>query len=304
MSAARFEGFLRWYPPAWRERYGSELVVLMEDTYGARKPPLRSRLGIVWAGLIEHLAEFGIRPGGKSPEERMRSGSLLVFCAWAFFVIAGIGFAKFAEHWDAFMPRSDQRLPGDAFNVVQWAAAVGALLVVAAAVVAVPSVVRLVRDGGWEAVRRPVRWVVAVSSVTILVGVGVVVWASQLTPDQRNGGSLPYQLIAVMLAVMVVITVATSTAGAVSVAHRLQISHRVIRLQAVLAVLLAAAMVPIIAGTIVWWASVATHAPAFLSGHPAPAPMIIVGLLMVIGIDLAAAGASRVARSTRANRVD
>ena len=26
-----------------------------------------------------------------------------------------------------------------------------------------------------------------------------------------------------------------------------------------------------LAGTIVWWASVATHAPQFLSGHPAPA---------------------------------
>jgi hypothetical protein len=304
MSPARFDDLLRWYPPAWRDRYGPELVVLMEDTYGTGKPPLRSRLGIMRAGLIEHFGEFGFRSGGNTAEGRVESGSRLVLCAWALFVIAGIGFAKFAEHWDAVTPPNDQRLPGDAFNIVQWAAVVGALVVMAAAAVAAPSLVRLLRRGGWPSIRRPIRLVVAVSSTTLLVGIGVVVWAGRLTPDQRNGGSVPYELIIVLLALMITITVATCTATAIAVARRLELSHRGLRLQRVMALLLSATMLPIIGGTVVWWASVASRAPRLLSGHPAPAAMVLVGVLMVTGLGLAAAGAIRVARSTPAAPVN
>ena len=44
---------LRWYPKAWRERYGEEFLALVEDTLGGRRPGWRLRLGVVLAGLRE-----------------------------------------------------------------------------------------------------------------------------------------------------------------------------------------------------------------------------------------------------------
>ena len=44
---------LRWYPSAWRRRYGRELVALLEDTYGDRPLPLRCRLSLIHSGTRE-----------------------------------------------------------------------------------------------------------------------------------------------------------------------------------------------------------------------------------------------------------
>ena len=55
------ERLLRWYPAAWRRRYGAELVTLLEDTYGAGPVPWRCRLALLWAGTAERLRESGLR---------------------------------------------------------------------------------------------------------------------------------------------------------------------------------------------------------------------------------------------------
>jgi hypothetical protein len=62
-------------------------------------------------------------------------------------------------------------------------------------------------------------------------------------------------------------------------------------------------MAVIAVGTIVWWGSVATYAPAFLGNGPLstssviPPPMLVAGILMVVGLSLAVVGTLRVARS-------
>ena len=44
---------LRWYPRAWRERYGEELLALVQDTLDEGRPTWRLRLGVVGGGLRE-----------------------------------------------------------------------------------------------------------------------------------------------------------------------------------------------------------------------------------------------------------
>jgi len=44
---------LRWYPRAWRERYGEELLVLIQDTQEEGRPTWRLRLGVIRGGLRE-----------------------------------------------------------------------------------------------------------------------------------------------------------------------------------------------------------------------------------------------------------
>jgi hypothetical protein len=46
---------LRWYPPAWRRRYGQELVAMLEDTYGDDKLALRVRMALIRSGLKERI---------------------------------------------------------------------------------------------------------------------------------------------------------------------------------------------------------------------------------------------------------
>jgi hypothetical protein len=58
---------LRWYPRAWRERYGEELLALIQDTVGEGRPTWRLRLGVIGGGLREraHQARPGAKAAGK-----------------------------------------------------------------------------------------------------------------------------------------------------------------------------------------------------------------------------------------------
>jgi hypothetical protein len=46
---------LRWYPGAWRRRYGEELIAMLDDTYGNGKPPRRARMALLRSGLMQRI---------------------------------------------------------------------------------------------------------------------------------------------------------------------------------------------------------------------------------------------------------
>jgi hypothetical protein len=46
---------LRWYPAAWRRRYGEELIAMLDDTHGNGKPPLRARMSLLRSGLMQRI---------------------------------------------------------------------------------------------------------------------------------------------------------------------------------------------------------------------------------------------------------
>ena len=260
MSASRSTRWIRWYPAAWRERYGEELLALVEDSYGTDGPPLRVRLGLRRSGAVQHLREATlVDPVDRS--DQVRSGALLVLCAWAMFIIAGAAFAKFSEQWDVSVSSGAHGLPTAAYDAVQWAGSAGTAIVAVAALIAIPGVVRLVRAGGFGPVRAPMRRAVIAAAITAATTLGVVVWAHHLSAHDRNGGSWAYVALGTVWALMICTSIVLCTAAVVAAASRIEVSDRTWRVYRVLAVGLALAMVTIAAGTIAWWASLASRAP-------------------------------------------
>ena len=141
-------GVLKWYPEAWRDRYGDELIALLDDRYGSQPVPLAARISMMKAGWSERLRDAGVVGRSVGLEGRVRGASLVVLCGWALFVIAGAGFAKYAEHWDLVTPQHDRALPAAAFVAVQAAAAVGVVIFSMAGLIALPAFVRRIRERG------------------------------------------------------------------------------------------------------------------------------------------------------------
>ena len=301
----RFERMIRWYPADWRERYGDELTALLEDTYGATPIPVRDRLAMAKAGSAERIRAAGLRGETTGRDDRMRAGSLLVLCAWTLFVVAGALFAKFSEHWDAATPLRDRRLPMDGDQAVQWAGAAGVVIVLVAAGMAVPAFIRLVRRGEWSTVRRPVLAAVMMGVVALAATKGIVTWAHHLGPNDRDRAVPGFRVAALTWGLLVVAALAAATVGAVSVARRLELSRRSLRVLAAMAVTLTALMAAILVGTVTWWVVVALDAPQFLgsgalaTSNVLPPPLLVAGGLMVIGLGAAAVGTACVARAAR-----
>jgi hypothetical protein len=306
VKGRRHEGLLRCYPRDWRDRYGDELLALLEDTYGEEPLPGRARLGVIRGGITEHLRRVDIGAGDRTPSDRVRSGSLLVLCAWGLVVLGGGGFAKISEHWTAAVSPRSWWLPVHGSSSVRWAAVAGLCIVAGGAFAVLPAFVRFLRAGGWAQARRPVGRAGLATAITILVGATMREWAHHLTSAQRNGGLWSYQGIAVLAVLSVAATIASWEGAAVSIVRHLRLSPRVLRLEGVLALAVFATIVVAITGTLVWWAAVASDAPGFLSGsRPAASGsgissgMVMVGLLMTAGLIVALGGAARVARSMR-----
>ena len=158
---------LRWYPRSWRARYGDELVTLLHDEYGERLPtPVH--LGLVTGGLRQRARQSGLTGDSTPATDGVRAGALVVLAAWTAFVIAGASFAKFSEHFDEALPHAmgAHRVPDVAFTVLQTVAGLAGVLVVAGALVAVPTFVRFLRADGWACVRGHILRALACTAVT------------------------------------------------------------------------------------------------------------------------------------------
>lgn len=55
MKSRDAQRVLRWYPAAWRRRYGEELIAMLDDTHGDDDLPRRARLALVRSGLIQRV---------------------------------------------------------------------------------------------------------------------------------------------------------------------------------------------------------------------------------------------------------
>lgn len=299
MSADRTSGLLlRLYPPGWRARYGEELAALIVEANGGRVP-WGVRIDVVSAAVTERLRATGLA-GDRPPAERIRGGALAVLGGWAAFVVAGMLVQKFSEHWQAAMPAGRRTTPQIAFDALLVSAWVGSALVVVGVAAVAPELVRFVRSGGLGLVRRPLISAVALTVAAVPASVGVVVWAGNLTAAQRDGRDGAYALIVGIWVLLLVGCLVAWTVVGFALAWRLELSFRVLRLEALLAAGVAAAMVSMTAATTLWWASVARSAPWFLAGAPqgsnaSPlAPQLLTAtILMVIATGLAVIGATR-----------
>jgi hypothetical protein len=299
-----FDRVLRWYPAEWRARYGAEMEGLLEDTYGsASSVPRKVQFDLARSGLTERARAVGVIDAGLGAAERRRDGSLLVLVGWALFALAGACFGKFSDNWFAGTPATPSRSFSTAsYGTLFVAEVAGCALVVGAALACLPSLLRLVRGGGWPGIRRPA---LAATLSVVVCGAVVVetsIWAHQLTPHQRNGGSLAYSLDFVLLNLVGVAAVTLVTVSVWSVTRHLELSGRLVDHLVVLSRAVTILMLVVLAAFVGWWVAEAVLAPDVLasgiSDHLALAPpmMLTAGILMLSGLRVAGAGVARIRR--------
>jgi len=292
---------LRWYPHAWRERYGEEMLAVIDDELGDGDAGLRLRLSLARHGLSERARGAGLLGPGTSPDLDRRRGALMVFIAWASFIVAGAGYAKAAEHFDAAVPVGTHVLPQVAYDVVLAFGVLGGIIVLVGAAVAVPGFVRLLLAGEWPARRGHVVRAVAVSAITVTLTIPLVLWAHQLSDHQRNGGSVVYGIAVLAWVGLIVASLACWTAVAVAVGRRVDLSPRALRIESGLALALAAVMMIVAVSTVAWWTAMAAYAPAFLTGQRAGGgstlfnlPLLVTVAVMLVGLAVSSIGVRRI----------
>jgi hypothetical protein len=300
MAAAELGRLLRWYPPAWRDRYGEEFLVYMQDSFGSERPPWSARLSVVAGGIRERARRSGLTGDSVPPPDRVRAGVLLVLVSWTAMVIAGSGLAKMSEHFDTALRdgAGAHHFPDLSYTVIQTVAGIAGLIVIAGAGLALPAFLRYLRSGGWSSIRPHALRAAACTVATAVVTVPLLVWAHHLTSDQRNGGSTAYTTVFLIWAALVAVTLALWTGLAVAAARKVSFSRSVLTAEAGMAVAVAFAIVGILTATTVWWATVAERAPAFLSGSHSSldARLVATVTLMALAGAAATAGAIRIVR--------
>jgi hypothetical protein len=307
VTADPYERLLRWYPPQWRERYGDEMTALLQDRYAnAADMARRDRWGLVRSGVAERARATGLIGSHENAAERLRSGSVLVLCGWALFLVALAIFGKATDNWLTGTPRSGRWLAVSGFDALTVAAAAGCALVLAAALCALPAFGRLLRNDGWSSVRGPVSRAVVSAAVALTLFGGAVTWAHHLSRRDRNGGLLAYSILFMVISLAAVVAIGCATAAAIAVARRIDLPVRSLRALGLMASGLCGLMVLVAAGFTAWWAAEALHAPRVLaqsignglpfSSSTIPPGLLAAGLLMAAGLVLALAGTGRMVR--------
>ena len=297
---------LRWYPPAWRTRYGPELVALMEDDLDGRPPTVRFRASMAVSGLRQRARSAGVAGDGATPEVRVRAGALMVLASWTALVLGGAAFAKLSEHYYDATLADGHGVAVAAYDAVVGLAVTGLALVVAGVAVAAPAAWRFLRAGGWAAVRRPVIVAALLSVAALPATVGLGIWAHHLTVHARNGGNATYSGAFLAWAALVAAVLAAWTAAGIAFARRLDLGRTRLRIEAGLAVAVAA-VVGVTAATIgLWWVAMARGASWFLAGtrpgtHPSAvaAPLAILEGWLAVATVVAIYGVIRITRSVR-----
>jgi hypothetical protein len=101
----RARRLVRWYPSAWRDRYGEEFVQLLIDDMSER-PRSRSRTAdVVRNGLLTRLASAGLAGDMLEPEQQVRAGLGWLSVAVAAFLAAGVAiWAQLTIGWQWSAP--------------------------------------------------------------------------------------------------------------------------------------------------------------------------------------------------------
>ena len=295
MARDNLSRLLRWYPPAWRDRYGEEFVVFMQDSYGSARPPLKARVSIMAGGVRERARRSGVTGDSVPSPDRVRAGVLMVVVSWTVMVVAGSSLAKMSEHFDTALPTGpgNHHLPDLSYTVIQAVAEVAGLIVLAGAALALPTLLRFLRSGGWSSIRAHAFRAAGCTAASAAVTVPVLMWAHHLTSHRRNGGSTAYTTIALIFVALVVLTFAAWTVLVVAAARKVSFPRSVLTAEAGMAIAVAFAIVGILIASTIWWTSVMQRAPAFVSSDPR---LVATATLMVLAAVIAAAGAIRIVR--------
>ena len=238
---------LRWYPRAWREQYGEELLALVQDTVEDGRPTWRLRLGVAWGGLRERGHQA--RRAAKAAVMRLGGPG-----QWAEMFMAGTIVAILPANLSEAPSAAQGWQAAAAFDAVLAAVALTGAVVLASGLAALPALVRFLRAGGWPKIRHRVAWA---AGATVVAGgglAGLVVFQGSLSPAQLDT-SWPYG--AGYLATGLAMTVAFgmwALAAEVTVRH-LTLGPRVRTAQLILVAIAPIAVMVVLVALNFWWAA-------------------------------------------------
>ncbi len=251
-------GLLRWYPRAWRERYGEELLALIQDTLDEGRPTWRLRLGVAWGGLREraHQAGRAVRAAvkrGAGPD------------LWAMMLVAGTIVAQLPENLSESPPPARGWQAVAAFDAVLAAVALTGAVVLAGGLVALPALVRFLRTGGWPKIRRRVGWA---AGATVAAGgglAGLALAGGSRSPAQLDAS---WAYLAGFLATGLVVAVAIGrwAIAAEATARHLTLDPRLRTAQLMLVAVTPATVTVVLVALNLWWS--VTQSPAWLVAVP------------------------------------
>ena len=295
---------LRLYPSAWRDRYGDELVALLEDELDGAAPGVRLRLSLAVSGLRQRARSSGLAGEGGDAPLRLRSGALVVLVGWAILLVGGAAFAKASEHFPSAQPPGAQTIARGAYGAVVALAVTCGVLVLTGVLLALPATVRFLRGGGWPTVRRRVHVAVLAVVGTGFATIGLGAWAHHLDVHARNGGDAAYSAAFLAWGALVAVTLGLVIAAVVALARRITLTRVVLRAEGRLAMAVAVLAAAVTAATGLWWTGMARGAPWFLAGtrpgtspSPVTVQLVLVEGSLVLATLVAGYGAVRTARA-------
>jgi len=235
----RLAGLLRWYPRAWRERYGDEFLAMVEDTLDGRGPGWRLRLGAAWAGLRERYHVLS-GPTGKRAWDR-----------WNMFVLAGcvlagsidnIGHPSAAGTWPAVT----------AMTALAALAVVTGAAIAAAVAIARRSLVRFLLTGGWPKVWRRIIWAAAATAAAACALTWLAVLRTSMTPGQLST-SQAYGNALTVVTVLGVAAMGLWAVAARAVAVHLDLEPRIRAAETLLGAVISTGVLTMVPVMIVWF---------------------------------------------------
>jgi hypothetical protein len=245
---------LCWYPRAWRERYGDELLALIQDTLDEGWPRWRLRLGVISGGLRERVHQAGQAVGAaiKRP-----SGLDL----WAKMLAAGTIVAILPQNLSESPPPARGWQAVAAFDALLAAVALTGAVVVASGLATLPALVRFLRAGGWPKIRRRVVWAAGATVVAGGALAGLVLAAGSRSPAQVNVSSA-YLAGFLMTGLAITAAIGLWAIAAAAMARHLTLDPRLRAVQLVLVAVTPAAVTVVLVTLNLWWS--ATQSPVWL----------------------------------------
>jgi hypothetical protein len=237
---------LRWYPRAWRERYGEELLALIQDTLDEGQPTWRLRLGVAWGGLRERAHQA--RHAGRAAVKRLARPDRW----WSLFV-TGLVLATLPEAMTE-SPSQARGWQAPAVDGLLAAVVLTGAVVLASGLMAFPALVRFLQAGGWPKIRRRVMWAAGATVVSGGALAGLSFASSSRSSAQLNASwAYSVGLLAGGLAVAVAIGLWAS--AAVATARHLTLAPRVRAAQLVLGAITAVTVTVMFVTLVLWWSA-------------------------------------------------
>jgi hypothetical protein len=260
---------LRWYPRAWRERYGDEFLAMVKDDLDGGAPTRRLRLSVAWAGLRERGHQ--VRRTGKAANRRLITAGSRTTLSLRGSIVAFI-VAVLPLNLRSSPPAAWRWQATGALDTELGFVALGGVAILASALLAVPAFSRFLRAGGWPRIRRRVGWAVAAT----MAAAGALSWVALATAaesfDQLNL-SLDYLLGVAVTGLLLAMTLGLWTSAANRTARHLERSRRVRAAEKILVAIGAAAVSIVLAASFCFTAAIQPSAPIAVLGIAGIAPL-------------------------------